>query len=129
MSAQLDKDHIDQVEYDIRPPMKQAITIPVSNGAIIYVATSPFGLKQPLSDEALQILASGLLSMMNWLEAQRMVAGAEMYRDYYATDLEPDELTEFDAIVTKLEAVRDALPEPPAETMREWHERVKRETS
>lgn len=38
----LDKAHLDQVEYDIRPPMAVAITIPVDNGVVIYVAATPF---------------------------------------------------------------------------------------
>lgn len=41
---QLDKNHIDDVEHDIRPPMRAAITIPVQGmqGVVVYVAGSPF---------------------------------------------------------------------------------------
>ena len=33
------------IEYGIRPPMNRAVTIPVSNGVVIYVCISAFGVK------------------------------------------------------------------------------------
>jgi hypothetical protein len=58
MNVILDKDHIDEVEYGIHPPMKQVITIPASNGVVIYITTSPFGLdSDKMTDEELQAFA------------------------------------------------------------------------
>jgi len=70
--------------------------------------------KQIMSEEKVTITVD------TWLEASRMLAGAQMYRDYYATDLEPDELYEFDAIITKFQDAQKQLPEPDAETYAEW---------
>ena len=43
-NIELDKGIIGPVEYDIRPPMKIAVTVATSvPGVAIYVALSPFG--------------------------------------------------------------------------------------
>lgn len=44
---EIDKSHIDTVEYGISPPMKIAVTLPIINdgkdtGIVIYIASSPF---------------------------------------------------------------------------------------
>ena len=38
----LDKNHLDQIEHNIKPPLACAITIPVDNGVTVYVAASTF---------------------------------------------------------------------------------------
>jgi hypothetical protein len=67
MNMELDKNHLDQVERDIRPPMRKAITIPVENvftdmpgnAVVIYVAEGAFS-QTNISDEVLQRIASKL---------------------------------------------------------------------
>jgi len=61
----LDKGHIDQVEHNISPPMRKAITLPIELGGgkrcAVYVALGGFtALNYPISNEELQTIAKRL---------------------------------------------------------------------
>lgn len=62
----LDKDQVNRVERNIRPPMAKTITIPVEDGLIrsvcIYVASSSFA--EPVSDRYLIDIAKRL----SWID-------------------------------------------------------------
>lgn len=62
---ELDKANIDRVEYNISPPMKAAITIPVKVdgkdlGVAVYLCTSPFTLGNPFGADLIAEIASRL---------------------------------------------------------------------
>jgi len=58
----LDTSHIDQVEHNIAPPMASAITLPVDglHNVAVYVARSPFGGADDVTDRLLKEIASQL---------------------------------------------------------------------
>lgn len=64
--------------------------------------------------ELAAIKAKVFVEVESWLEASRMVASAQMYRDYYTPDLHDDELQEFNLIIGKFQTARDQFSQPPA---------------
>jgi hypothetical protein len=59
----LDTGMIGEVEHNLTPPMKQAITIPLGEHVVIYIATSPFG--PTLTDSELRVVASQVAAALS----------------------------------------------------------------
>ena len=73
----LDTGAIREVEHNLAPPMRAAVTIPVSNGVVIYVCAPGISHTNP-SDEEVVRVAEELTTKSEW--QIRLDAATELFR-------------------------------------------------